>query len=48
MWGYNHYTLTARLGSGDLAHYETSSRLDPTVHAKEQDVEIKQDSSRLE
>ena len=29
--GINPYTLTARLGPGDLAHYETSSRLDPTA-----------------
>ena len=27
--GINPYTLTARLGPGGLAHYETSSRLDP-------------------
>ena len=29
--GINPYTLTARLGPGGLAHYETSSRLDPTA-----------------
>ena len=29
--GINPYTLTARLGPGDLAHYETSSKLDPTA-----------------
>jgi len=29
--GINPYTLTARLGPGGLAHYETSPRLDPTV-----------------
>ena len=28
--GINPYTLTARLGPGDLAHYETSSKLDLT------------------
>jgi len=29
--GINPYTLTARLWPGGLAHYETSSRLDPTT-----------------
>jgi len=29
--GINPYTLTARLGPGGLAHYETSSRFDPTA-----------------
>ena len=29
--GINPYTLTARLGPGGLAHYETGSRLDPTA-----------------
>ena len=29
--GINPYTLTARFGPGDLAHYETSSKLDPTA-----------------
>ena len=29
--GINPYTLTARLQPGSLAHYETSSRLDPTA-----------------
>ena len=29
--GINPYTFTARLGPGDLAHYETRSRLDPTA-----------------
>ena len=29
--GINPYTLTARLGPEGLAHYETSSRLDPTA-----------------
>ena len=29
--GINPYTLTARLQLGSLAHYETSSRLDPTA-----------------
>jgi len=29
--GINPYTLTARLGRGDLAHYETSSKLNPTA-----------------
>jgi len=31
--GINPYTLTARLGPGGLAHYETSSRLDPTARS---------------
>jgi len=31
--GINPYTLTARLGPGGLAHYETSSRLDPTAQS---------------
>ena len=29
--GIEPYTLTARLGPGGLAHYETSSRFDPTA-----------------
>ena len=29
--GINPYTLTARLGPGGLAHYETSLKLDPTA-----------------
>ena len=29
--GINPYTLTARLRPESLAHYETSSRLDPTI-----------------
>ena len=31
--GINPYTLTARLGPGGLAHYETSSRFDPTARS---------------
>ena len=31
--GINPYTLTPRLGPGGLAHYETSSRLDPTARS---------------
>jgi len=31
--GINPYTLTARLGPGGLAHYETRSMLDPTVRS---------------
>jgi len=31
--GINPYTLTARLGPGGLAHYETSSRLDSTARS---------------
>jgi len=34
--GINPYTLTARLGPGGLAHYETSSRLGPTVRSSAQ------------
>ena len=29
--GIDPYTLTARLGPGGLAHYETSLKLDPTA-----------------
>jgi len=29
--GIDPYTLTARLGPGGLAHYETSLRFDPTA-----------------
>ena len=31
--GMNPYTPTARLGPGDLAHHEDSSRLDPTARS---------------
>jgi len=31
--GINPYTLTARLGPGGLAHYETSSRFDPIARS---------------
>ena len=31
--GINPYTIMARLGPGGLAHYETSSRLDPTARS---------------
>jgi len=31
--GINPYTLTARLGPVGLAHYETSSKLDPTARS---------------
>jgi len=33
VWGINPYTLTVRFGSGDLAHYEMSLRLDPTARS---------------
>ena len=49
--GINPYTLTARLGPGGLTHYETNSKAwsdSSEFRARKQDVEIKQDSSRVE
>ena len=45
--GINPYTLTARLGPGGLAHYETSSRLDPTAWSFAQGDKMWRSSSIL-
>jgi len=36
--GINPYTLTARLQPESLAHYETSSRLDPTARVSRKET----------